>query len=107
MLSALIVATSCTKDEYVPFPTPEEVSFVNDIQPFFNTKCTGCHGNTPPNLEFPDSYDNLINGGYIDINNPAESKLYKSIESGTMQSYSTPTQTAMVLKWIEQGAKNN
>jgi hypothetical protein len=105
---AVFVTTSCEKEYYVPFPTPEEVSFTQDVQPFFNAKCTNCHGNAAPNLESPDSYTNLINGGYIDVDNPANSKLYTAIDiGGSMAGYATQEDRALILKWIEQGALNN
>ena len=106
-LGSLLFA-SCTKDYIVPEPTPEVVSFVNDIQPFFNAKCVNCHGNAKPNLEYPDSYDNLWDGGYIDVDNPPNSKLYIEINTGgSMEQYATPAERDMTLKWIEQGAQNN
>ena len=102
------MTTSCTKDFIVPEPVPDVVSFVDDIQPFFNAKCTNCHGNAKPNLEYPDSYDNLINGGYIDMNDPANSLLYTEINiGGSMEQYATTAERDMTLKWIEQGAQNN
>jgi hypothetical protein len=108
ILLAVALTVSCEKEYYVPFPTPDVVSYTQDMQPFFNAKCTNCHGNAAPNLESPDSYDNLINGGYIDLANPANSTLYISIDvGGKMESYATPEERAMTLKWIEQGAKNN
>ena len=105
---AVFMTTSCEKEYYVPFPTPDVVSYTQDIQPFFNAKCTSCHGNTAPNLESPDSYDNLINGGYINLSDPASSLLYTKIDiGGSMESYATQEERAMTLKWISQGAENN
>ena len=105
---AVCTTASCEKEVYVPFPTPDVISYTQDIQPFFNAKCTNCHGNAAPNLESPDSYDNLINGGYIDLSNPANSALYISIDvGGSMESYATSEDRQLVLKWIEQGALNN
>ena len=107
-MAAMAINTSCTKEYFAPIPAPEVVSFTNDIQPFFNAKCTNCHGNTNPNLEFPDSYDNLINGGYIDLATPENSLLYKKINvGGSMSAYASPTERNLTLKWIEQGAKDN
>lgn len=110
LLVALLgfMATSCTKDYIESEPVPDVVSFVDDVQPFFNAKCTNCHGNTNPNLEYPDSYDNLWNGGYINVDDPADSKLYVQINTGgSMAQYATTAERDLILKWIEQGAQNN
>ena len=106
---AIAILSSCTKDYFVPAETPENVSFSVDIQPFFDAKCIGCHGNiAPPKLEDPNTYMNLINGNYIDIANPASSLLYTKINvGGTMAQYCSPDERALTLKWIEQGALDN
>jgi len=93
-------------------PIPEEVSFSEDLIPFFETSCAyaGCHNNggIPPDLTEDVAYVSLTNGGYIDTDNPPQSLLYTKIaEGGSMEKYSTPRDTQMVLKWIEDGAENN
>lgn len=108
LFGSLALTTSCTKEYYEPFPIPEVISYSADMQPFFNTKCTSCHGNVAPNLEASMSYDNLINGGYIDLANPAGSLLYTKINvGGSMAPYTTSEEAAMTLKWIQQGALDN
>jgi len=105
----LLFTTSCYYDQ-VYFPEPEgEISFVSDMQPFFSAKCASCHpDDSPPDLQSGNSYNSLISGGYINTADPSSSELYLKIApGGTMETYSTPTETAMTLKWIEQGAKNN
>ena len=51
-----------------------------------------------------------MDGGYVNIENPAESKiyayLYPGADSHTRQQYSE-SQAAIILQWIEQGALNN
>lgn len=93
-------------------PIPDTPSFSEDLIPFFETSCAGagCHnsGGIPPNLTEEAAYASLTNGGYIDTDNPAQSKLYiKIAPGGSMEQYSTPRDTEMVLRWIEQGAQNN
>ena len=108
VVMAMLLFTSCTKEYFQPFPEPDVVSYSTNIQPYFNQKCTSCHGLTPPNLEAPNSYNNLINGGYIDLAKPENSLLYTKIApGGTMAPYSSSSETSMTLKWIKQGALNN
>ena len=53
-LGATFLTTSCTKEYIQTAPPPDPpvpVLFSTDIQPFFNARCTNCHGNIAPNLE--------------------------------------------------------
>lgn len=91
---------------------PAVVSFSEHLVPFFETSCarSGCHAPNAvaPELTEANAYANLTNGGYIDTDNPGQSLLYTKINSGgTMEQFSTPRDTKVVLKWIEQGAENN
>jgi hypothetical protein len=118
----LVSCCSCTykKAELkVECVLPETVSFNHDIQPIFNAHCNtaGCHsGGTPQgglNLEATVAYAQLVNNGsgYIDTLNPTYSVLHASMNSTS--SPMPPTgkldkcTTDMVLKWIQQKAKNN
>jgi hypothetical protein len=105
----LLFMSGCYYDQ-VYIPEPEgEISFASDMQPFFSTRCASCHpDDSPPDLQSGNSYNSLISGSYINTANPAGSLLYTKITpGGSMETHSTPTETAMTLKWIEQGAKNN
>jgi len=107
-IGSLALTSSCTKEYYEPFPVPDVVSYSADMQPFFNSKCINCHGNTNPNLEAPGSYNTLISNGYIDLANPANSLLYTKINvGGSMSGFATSEEAAMTLKWIQQGALDN
>ena len=98
---------------------PDTVSFSRDIQPIFAAHCTdiSCHtGNMPAanfNLEPDRAYQELSDpgSGYLDTLQPHISLFYAQ-----MISVSTPMPpsgnlddctTDLVLKWIEQKAKNN
>lgn len=83
-----------------------EVSYSGDMQPFFDTKCVSCHGSNVPNLESPGSYDNIINGGYVNTTDPASSTLY-TVLFGFMGNNVSDSEKDMVLRWIEQGALDN
>lgn len=92
-----------------PITTP--VSFADDIMPIFNASCnmSGCHaaGAFAPNLMPDAAFNNLVQGNYINADNPNQSLIYTTMATGSMKSFSTPTQANMVLAWIEQGALNN
>jgi hypothetical protein len=105
----LAFTSGCYYDQ-VYIPEPEgEISFSADIQPFFDSNCASCHpDDSPPDLQSGNAYNSLIAGGYINTADPASSIIYiKIAPGGSMETHSTTTGTAMVLKWIEQGAKNN
>jgi len=107
----LTFLSSCEKAYLVPEEQGiENVSYSNDMQPFFDAKCTNCHNGSgiPLNLTSPGSFDALNNGNYIDTDNPANSELYTKIMPGeSMSEFASPTEREMTLVWIEEGANNN
>jgi hypothetical protein len=107
------LTTGCyyNKTPLPPAPTGE-ISYSQDIQPIFNDNCTSaCHESgtgVPLNLEPNASYDNLINDGYINLDEPSESFLYIKITPGqSMDLYASDNERLVILTWIEQGALNN
>lgn len=109
----LTLVTGCYYDNIIPV-VPEEpigdVSYSLDMQPYFDASCVQCHNGTgvPLNLAPNVSYNELISGGYIDTSEPSSSLLYtKTASGGSMEQYSTSSEAAMTLKWIEQGALDN
>jgi len=108
----LITWQSCEWEKLDPVDIsdlPETVSISIHVQPIFTANCTKCHnGTTPPNLLSDDSYIELTGGGYINTNDPEQSKLYKAINlGGSMYQYASDLDRAMILKWIVQGAEEN
>jgi hypothetical protein len=95
--------------EYIPPPTTE-VSFAADIMPIFNKSCnmSGCHatGAFAPDLTPANAYTSLQNG-FINTAVPESSLIYTSMATGSMKSFSTPTEASLVLGWLQQGALNN
>ena len=94
-------------------PNAEQISFSSDILPIFTTgnNCTSCHstGKTAPDLTATKAYSALISK-YVNTTSPEQSKIYtvpKSDVSGHSQKKYTANQAALVLLWIQQGAKNN
>jgi hypothetical protein len=118
--SILFLAVSCKKarvEEVCSSPTT--VSYKRDIQPIFNANCatSGCHAGKKPagslNLEASVSFENLSDSksDYIDTVNPTTSLLYTSMTSVTNpmppNGKLSKCSTDLILKWIEQKAKNN
>ena len=103
----------------VTLSLPDTVSFHQHIIPLFNTYCNdvGCHsGSLPPSrikLDSVNAYSQLTKkgSGYIDTINPANSVIYVSVISvSNPMPPSKPLSDynkQLLLKWIEQGAKEN
>ena len=104
--------SSCEWEKVEPLdPTdlPDIVSLSEHIQPVFDANCIQCHGgSTTPDLRIENAYFDLINGNYIDTDNPENSYLYQKISgNGSMALYANDYERALILKWIEQGAEEN
>ena len=117
-----VVSPGCEYDYTEPLEIiiTDEVSFSEDIQPIFTVFCNtgaGCHSGTSYASSLVDlsegvAYGELMTSGdkapYIDTTAPESGLLYTKINiGGTMEQYTTPTDRAIILKWIEQGALNN
>jgi len=121
LFSVLIIFyCSCKKDKVIDTCNPPDVvSFQQHIQPIFNSYCvnSGCHSGTNPgghlNLESSVSYAQLMKPGrgYIDTLQPEYSLLYAQLNSSTDIMPKTGKlgncTIELVLKWIQQKAKNN
>jgi hypothetical protein len=119
VLFIIVIAASCQYKFIVePEPTPPEpgdtTSFSLDVLPIFNNNnnCTGCHntGGTPPDLTPDNAYDQIISLNLADTANPDQSGIYTIPHPDgpehTWKKY-TNNEAATVLRWIEEGAKNN
>jgi hypothetical protein len=109
--------TSCYKDitlpdtAFDPDGIPQAVSFNIDIAPMVNTKCgiSGCHvsGSHKPYLVLGNSYQEIVNGGYVNTLVPKESILYDKI-NGEMREYiPSAADRQKIYDWIRNGAPNN
>ena len=116
---AVFFAPGCYKGTTVDLGTDLEitgdVTFAGDVVPIFEKNCSlsGCHsaGGIAPDLSSANAFNTLSNGGYLDLENPENSKLYGFV-SGKLTpvmpiSGADPQIAAMVLAWIKQGAQNN
>jgi hypothetical protein len=113
VLLLLAALWSCEYETIVPkeVDLPDEpVSYSEQIAPVFvEVSCTSCHsGGIAPDLREDKSYAALINGGMINTDNPEESTLIVTINEihGTAGNLSA-LQKALILRWIEEGAKDN
>lgn len=109
----IFIVTSCYYDEVLPKEVGE-VSFQGDVIPIFNQSCNmaGCHnGSIAPDLRPANAYNSLSSGGYINTATPASSELYLWMRGeGGRSAMPNPTNAnynAIVLAWIQQGAKND
>ncbi|MCX6226519.1 MAG: hypothetical protein NTV01_17515 [Bacteroidia bacterium] len=89
---------------------PAGVLFSAQIQPIFtDANCTSCH----PALHQPDfaagkAWSSLTTGNFVNTTTPKESLLYIQITTNdSHKNFLTANQKALILKWIEEGAKNN
>jgi len=94
-----------------PDGPPQAVSYKIDVAPMLDTKCalSGCHvsGAHKPYLLTAISYQEIVNGGFVNTLIPKESKLYIMI-NGEMKEYiPAASERQKVYDWIRNGALNN
>ena len=113
----MFALTGCYKDIILPDVAvdpdapPQAVSFKTDIAPMVATNCakSGCHvtGGHKPFMTFPGSYEQIVNGGYVNTLIPKQSVLYIKI-NGEMKEYlPSATDRQKIYDWIRNGAPNN
>lgn len=117
MLMVGMALTGCYKDiirpnlPKDPNAPPQQVSFNDELKPLFNKSCTeiGCHvsGSHKPYLTEDVSYQQIVNGGYVNLALPKESILYKMINGDMSQYMPSEDNRQKVYDWIRNGAPNN
>jgi hypothetical protein len=116
VIVAAVMASSCKYDWIIPEEIPdidpnEEISFSAEIEPIFNSgnNCTACHnGSQIPDLREGNAFGSLNSTRYINKTTPGESRIYALPHpDGNHYKKYTGAQAALILAWIEQGAKNN
>lgn len=109
-----LLFSQCTYDFIAPVEEPDptvEVSFAAEIAPIFSdNNCTACHGTgaRAPELTAANAYSSIV-PAYVNLDTPEESEIYTQpnpANTGSHPKYSE-AQAALVLTWIQQGAKNN
>jgi hypothetical protein len=109
--SLLMILSSCTQYEIPKPPCPENlptgVSYASDVQSIFDQSCVMCHsGAQAPDLRPDWSYDELIDGEYVDVDFPCSSYLYE-ILTGSHADRVTEDEVLTILGWIDEGAEDN
>ncbi len=109
--------TGCYKDVILPKPgadpnaPPILYSYKAEIAPIFVKNCalSGCHvsGAQVPHLEADVSWNNLVNGGYVNTLFPQQSILYQQINGNMQVHIPDPVERQMIYDWIRTGALNN
>ena len=117
MMGIVIGLASCYKDIIRPELTadpdgpPQPVSFKNELSPLLNSSCAlaGCHvtGGHKPYLSPDISFQQIVNGGFVNTDFPKESILYKMINGEMAQYIPSTADRQKVYDWIRNGAPNN
>lgn len=117
ILSLGVGISSCYKDVIIPdLPKdpnapPKQVSFANELRPLFNTSCAtaGCHvtGAHKPYLTADISYQQIVNGGYVNLSLPSQSVLHIKLNGDMSQYMPSADNRQKVFDWIRNGAPNN
>ena len=108
------ISYGCEKEYITPkVSTPinpeQKITFNVDILPVINSTCKACHGSSNPlNLQ-SNPYQNIIDGGYVNLTNPSSSKIYLEI---SVASVNHPgglfsSDADLFLAWIQKGALEN
>lgn len=95
-----------------PDDPSQQVSFSEVIVPIFTSgnNCTACHnGSQIPDLREDRAYASINTTRYINKTDPEQSRIYQvpNPAMGSHYKQFTASQAALVLAWIQQGAKNN
>jgi hypothetical protein len=117
LLTIVIYGSSCKKSVYVVPQVPDTVSFSRHIIPMFNQYCNnpGCHTGSQPQGDLDLSpviaYQQLKSKSMLDTLHPDNSLLYAQMNSSTKPMPPSGKLDTFylkeVLRWIEQGAKDN
>jgi hypothetical protein len=97
--------------------SPDSVYFEQSVLPLLRSQCAspGCHdAASRKEGVILDSYANILKTGNIRVNSPANSKIYTVLSKSDPEERMPPapnsalsnTDKALILKWIQQGAKN-
>lgn len=94
-----------------PEGPPKQVSFKTELAPLFNKSCAlvGCHvsGAYKPYMSTDLSYQQIVNGGFVNLALPKESRLYKMINGEMAEYIPSKVDKQKVYDWIRNGAPNN
>ncbi|MEQ8551792.1 MAG: c-type cytochrome domain-containing protein [Cyclobacteriaceae bacterium] len=117
----VLLLAACDNDKVDPGDpeVKDNVSFALDIQPILTAECATCHNPTEVEPDFREdlayaSIEELIEEGEVIPGNAEESELVEMLEFRSEDGNSmppagplTPTEIALIKKWIDEGAKDN
>ena len=115
LIAGGVIFVGCYKDVNIP-PVPpnsdgppQYVSYSAELAPLFNNQCASCHkpGGHHPYMATDVSYNEIVNGGYVNTTVPKESILYIEINGGMQQYIPSASDRQKVYDWIRNGAPNN
>ncbi|MEQ8554457.1 MAG: c-type cytochrome domain-containing protein [Cyclobacteriaceae bacterium] len=112
---------SCDYDKIDPEgpEVKDNVSFALDIQPILTSKCATCHNPTEEEPDFREGFayesmEDLIDEGDVIPGDAEESELVEMLEGNSEDGNDmppeeplTPTEIALIKKWIDEGAGDN
>lgn len=117
ILTLGLFLTSCYKDVILPEAAvdpdgpPQPVSYSTELAPLFNSNCalSGCHveGDHKPYMNTGISYQQIVNGGFINTDLPKTSILYIQINGDMREHIPSAKDRQKVYDWIRNGAHNN
>ncbi|HOY37711.1 MAG: hypothetical protein KBB11_07545 [Bacteroidales bacterium] len=95
-------------DEGTHTAPADTVKLSTHVQPVLYNKCASCHfAGTTLDLESADIYNSLISGNFVDTASPENSRLFSEPDPGHADDYLTVDEHTLIVRWIQQGAKNN
>lgn len=84
------------------------VLFSRDLQPIFKATCQSCHSSDNKLiLDSKHAYSALVNGGYVNTNNPEGSKLFNNSRKGHPDDQLSTSEHKLFVTWMKEGALNN
>jgi hypothetical protein len=120
LLLCVVIFTQCYDDQYEPTPViinpVDTISYKTDISPLFVSGCAQsiCHGvgASAPDLTSANSYNSLVNGGFLNTDDPVKSELYLWLIGDGGRAIMPPSGRnekliELTLGWMSQGALNN
>ena len=117
LLTLVIGLAGCYKDIITPdLPKdpnapPQQVNYNNELKPLFNSNCAkaGCHvsGAHHPYMTPDVSYQEIVNGGFVNTAFPKQSILYKQIYGDMGEHIPSISDREKVYDWIRLSAPNN
>jgi len=110
----------CYSEQFEPEPIiidpVDTISFSTEIIPLFEISCSFsiCHspGGVDPDLTPSNAYNSLINGGYVNSDDPIKSEFYLWLIGNDGRDIMPPAGRdeeliELILGWMQQGALSN